>query len=380
MTSLSEFTAHLLSHSGALVEQVADDLEVLLSDDVARVLALPEHARLTFSTEGRGGILVSYDSELFKRMGTLLGERGRFAVAHFPASPVRLDKLGERLSERVIFQNAVFDLERKAEEPLSYLLTYFRYTARSDERQEGIGSLLINERNLSVQPFRSAWLDLLEDDAEGSREGDAPVVSPAVVRALVQAQAERARELLSDFIKSLERRLNRDILRVHRYYRTLIEEALRIGARKVSSEKSDKMTSKIEAIETERKWKVQDLMAKYRLTIQTEPIAFIRIETKAPVFWLTLKRRKGRRAFPLTYNPLVKVFDPIPCEGCFYPKTVSFICDDRLHLVCPACFATCPRCSKATCCACHPRGCLKCEPAFAQPSRGHKADPGGTDH
>ncbi|MBI5853986.1 MAG: hypothetical protein HZB35_01890, partial [Nitrospirae bacterium] len=171
MKSLFDFTADLLSQSGALVEHIADDLEALLPDHAARVLELPEHARFTFSAEGSEGALVSYDSELFKRMGALLGARGQFSVVALPASPIRFEKLGERLSEKVLLQNAVFDLERTAEESLSYLLTCFRYTARSDERQEGIGALLINERNLSVRPFDMEQLDLLEDITEGSMEG-----------------------------------------------------------------------------------------------------------------------------------------------------------------------------------------------------------------
>ncbi|MBI5853987.1 MAG: hypothetical protein HZB35_01895, partial [Nitrospirae bacterium] len=173
---------------------------------------------------------------------------------------------------------------------------------------------------------------------------------------------------LSDFSKSLERRLNRDIARVRQYYQTLAEEAMRIAAKKAAGgEDRDKAQRKIEAIETERTWKIQDLVAKYRLTLQTEPIALVRIETKAPIFWLALKRRKGRRSFPLTYNPLVKALDPFPCEGCFYPKKAPFVCDDRLHLVCPGCFAACPQCGKEICRACRPRGCPKCKP---EPERG----------
>jgi hypothetical protein len=366
--SLCEFTADLLSQSGALVENIADDLEALLPDHAARVLELPEHARLTFSAEGTEGALVSYDSELFKKMGALLGARGQFSVVTLPASPIRFEKLGERLSEKVLLQNAVFDLERTSEESLSYLLTCFRYTARSDERQEGIGALLINERNLSVRPFDLEQLDLLEDGTEGSMEGSRQPASDAALKALGRAQAERARDSLSDFIKSLERRLNRDIARVRQYYQTLAEEAMRIAAKKAAGgEDRDKAQRKIEAIETERTWKIQDLIAKYRLTLQTEPIALVRIETKAPIFWLALKRRKGRRSFPLTYNPLVKALDPFPCEGCFYPKKAPFVCDDRLHLVCPACFAACPQCGKEICRACRPRGCPTCKP---EPERG----------
>lgn len=359
MRNLVDFTAELLSYAGALVEKVEGGLEVLLPNEAAGALEIPEHVRLTLSPEDKRGILLSYDSELFKKMGGLLAEEGRFAVVTLPPLPLRLEKLEDRLAEKILLQNAVFDLTRKEEGPISYLLGYFRYTARSDERQEGIIATLINERNLSVRPFQAEWLDLL-DAAEGPTEVESSAVSEPVLNALLRAEAEMAREALCDFIKSLERRLHRDITRVHGYYQTLIEEAMRIAAKKAAdgpekgmaisslengaatrSSESEKAESKIAAIETERRWKVQDLIAKYRLTLQTEPVCLIRIETKGPIFWLTLKRRKGKRFFPLTYNPIVKALDPLPCEGCFHPKKVSFVCDDRLHLLCPPCFSPC---------------------------------------
>lgn len=368
MTSLLAFTTALLNHSGAVVEQVGDDLEVLFPEDVAEALDLPDHVRLTFPGEGKSGALLSYESELFRRMGDLLAERGRFSAVSLPAFPVRPDKLKERLSEKVILRNAVFALDSQQEDSLSYLLGCFRYIARSDDRQEGITALLINERNFSVRPFPLAQLDLLEDAMEEPGERTDQVVSGEVLKALLQAQAESAREALSEFIKSLERRLNRDIVRVHQYYQTLLEEARRtrlpegerVAARRGSGEEEEKACRKLEAIEAERKWKIHDLVSKYRLSLQTEPISFIRIETKGPIFRLVFKRRKGTRSFPLTYNPIVKGLDPLPCEGCFYPKKVSFICDDRLHVVCPSCFAACPRCGKEVCRACRPGGCPKC--------------------
>jgi len=361
MRNLIEFTADLLSHAGARVDRVEEGLEVLLPNEVAQRLSIPEHIRVTASPEGKGGIFLSYDSELCKKLGGLLKEEGRFAVIDLPALALRLEKIEERLAERILLQNAVFELTRKEEGLLSYLVGYFRYAARSDERQEGIVAVLINERNLSVRPFQTEWLDPL--DTAASAQVRQTTVSGQVINALLRSGTEMAREALRDFIKSLERRLQRDIARVHGYYQTLIEEAMQISPRKAAEDsESEKTQNKITAIETERKWKVQDLIGKYRLDLQMEPISFIRIETKGPIFWLTLKRRKGKRVFPLTYNPVAKAIDPFPCEGCFHPRKVSFVCDDFLHLLCPLCFAPCTRCGKARCHACHPKDCPRCGP------------------
>ncbi len=377
MIGLSHFTEALFRYTGAVVESREEGgFEALLSEQAARILEVPEYVRLHFfSTEGRKeeeGILLSYDSELFKKMSDLLGQEGRFTVVHFPPAPLKLEKIAMRLSEKVILQNAVFDLTRKEELPGSYLLAYFKYTARSDDRQEGIFAAMINERNLSMIPGPDSLRDLFDGVAEGPMEEsdkkggkDDPIVSPHVLNALFSARKEIVINVLAEFIKSLERRLTRDIVRVQDYYQTLIEEVERIAAKKAAlGEGGSNGPAKREAIEMELKWKIQDLIGKYRLTLQMEPISLIRIETKMPIFWLDIKRRKARRAFPLTYNPILKAIDPLPCEGCYHPKRVSFVCDDHLHLICPACFVACRKCGKEICRACQPTGCLKCQTAM----------------
>ena len=130
-TSLGEFTAHLLTESGAVVEPAGAGLEVLLPAEIAAVLEIPEHAHLSFLAEGGDGISVSYESEILKKMAGLLGARGQFATVGFAPPAVRLEKLEDRLGDKLAFHNAVFQLERKEEKPVSYLLGYAKYSAIS---------------------------------------------------------------------------------------------------------------------------------------------------------------------------------------------------------------------------------------------------------
>ena len=107
-TSLGEFTAHLLTESGAVVEPDDAGLEVLLPAEVAGVLEVPEHTHLSFLAEGGDGISLTYDSEILKKMASLLGERGKFATVGFAPPSVRLEKLEDRLGDKLAFHNAVF--------------------------------------------------------------------------------------------------------------------------------------------------------------------------------------------------------------------------------------------------------------------------------
>jgi len=358
-TSLCDFTADILAENGAVVEPSGEGLEVLLPAEVASVLEIPEHANLSFLSERGDGITVSYDSEIFKKLAGLMGERGKFATVGFEPSSVRLEKLEERLDEKLVFHNAVFHLERTEEQPISYLLGYAKYSARSDDRQEGIAGCLINELSLSAQKATAEILDFLPDEA--TEPAAQRVSSQRVLTAFWQAQLKIVQEALADFLVSMERRLNRDIRRVHDYYQTLIHEHRHALAKKSAAPEDRARTeSKIEAVERELKGKVQDLIGKFSIDLQLEPISFIRIETVSPVFWLSVKRRKEARQFPLTYNPLSKSFDPLPCEACFYPKKGYYVCDDRLHILCRECFAPCARCDKIYCHACHPKACPRC--------------------
>jgi hypothetical protein len=361
MSALSEFTEHLLAEYGAVVEPMGEELEVLLPADVASALAIPEHANLSFLGERREGVSVSYDSEILKKMAALMGDRGKFAAVNLGASAVKLEKLQDRLGDKLVFHNAVFQVDRQEEMRISYLLGYSKYSARSDDRQEGIVGCLINELNLSVQNTKSEILNFVPNEAEvlaGQAERES---SERVLRAFWKAQLKIVKEALSDFLTSMERRMNRDIRRVHDYYQTLIHEQRQVRAKKLAAYVENAHDeNKIAAIERERKGKVQDVIGKFSVDLLLEPISFVRIETISPIFWLSVKRRKEVRQFPLTYNSVMKSLDPLPCEACFYPRKGYYVCDDRLHILCRECFAPCVRCGKIYCGACDPKGCPRC--------------------
>ena len=368
--SLADFTAHLLTQRGGVVEPSGDGLEVLLPAEIARALEIPEHADLSFSDDGHKGISVSYDSEFLKRMARLLGDRGKFSTVSLAPSPVRIDKLADRLADKVAFHNAVFHVERTEEKPISYLLGYSKYSALSDDRQEGVLASMVNELNLAVRKASSETIDFIAGNAEEPTQAVERIGSERVLQTFWRSQVEMVKEGLQDFLTSVERRMNRDIRRVHDYYQTLVHEHRQLLVKKAATvEEQEKTLSKIDAVERELKSKILDLVGKFSLEIHIEPISFIRVEAMSSVLWLTVKRRKDARSFPLTYNPLLKSLDPLPCEACCYPQKGYYVCDDRLHILCRRCFAPCPRCDKIFCAACHPKGCPKCGTVAAAQAR-----------
>jgi hypothetical protein len=384
MRTISGFFSDLLELHGAVVEKTEDgSLEVLSPPDVSEQLGMPEEARLIFSYEADSGngIYASYDSEVFKAALKLFQGKGRFSHAVFPAQEMQISKLADVVHDRYSLANAIFRPGKCETAKITYLLVYFRYSALSDEKHEGITSVLVNLKNLSVSAHGKG-LDVVLERLVPPEEGAAADMSgaPAGLAAAHAAASSAVAADLSDAVKSLERRLNRDAARVYEYYGALRDETKKaivrkgefsrdagkeeverlLSERKIKGEGIDRLYEKLDAIEAERKWKVQDLVSKYSMTLRLEPISIIAIVADAPVFWLTIKRRLASREFPATYNPILRHFDPFPCEGCFSPGRSHYICDDRLHIVCSRCHSPCSACGKEFCRACH-KICPRCK-------------------
>jgi hypothetical protein len=83
---------------------------------------------------------------------------------------------------------------------------------------------------------------------------------------------------------------------------------------------------------------------------------------------VTVLRRKGSRQIHMDWNPTARRLDQFPCEACWNLPRAYFVCDEKLHLVCPACLSACSSCDKEFCRACNPAQCPKCaHPCRPQP-------------
>lgn len=358
----------ILAHYGSLVEKCGDCIESMLPKTVAQMLDVPEFVHICFSREKahENAVQCTHDSPVFERLGDLFTQKGRFAHIALKPYSIRQEKLSETLSDKIPLNNAVLQHTRTEEKIISYLMLYFKYKAISDETQEGMVNILINELNLSTSLLKNRNTDILNDIDVNKFEEQSNEVERKPLSLILQAACKSAekeiRAVLADFIKSLNRRLDRNITRVHDYYNAMIAE-VEHGIDKKGPEGADmkKEKDRIKAIEAELTWKIQDLISKFALNIKTEPISAIRMEVLTHVFWIDIKRRKRLRKFPATYNPILKHIDPLPCESCFFHDRSYYICDDNLHIVCNHCFRECAVCRKGYCPVCYPSKCPKCK-------------------
>ncbi len=370
--SLRDFAARLLDYEGVLVEHIEPQgLELLAPAPVAKVLQMPELARLGFGMElPAGAERVGLESNWLERFGHLLGERGQMARVTLPVALPQLSNAERVVEHTLSLQNAVYRVTGVAPAWTRYLVMLFRVTAFSDEKRDGIVKLGFNLSNGSV-------LDALVDDLHSNAietvgMNDASSPSPAhlppdwtpeqLKSRAARALPERIDAHLAPFLKGMQRRLDRDLRRVHDYFNDLrAESLLRLRKRSAAAEtETTREGLRLEAIAREYGAKVADLQQKYALRVDVVWSQTLEVVMPVQRIEILIRRRKGERRITLDWNSLARKLDVPPCEHSYTQSPVRLACDDRLHLTSPAAQAPCAGCAKAYCRACHPLQCPKC--------------------
>ena len=363
-----DFAARLLEHDGALVESLnPEGLEAMLPASVQHTLHAPELVRLGFGAElPPEAQRVSLESDWLDRFGQLLDERGRW-LQRVVEVPLPVLSQPERIiAHGLVLQNAIYRLLRVTPAWTRYLILLLRYTAISDEKRVGMLTFGLNLANGSavdplVDDLLSAALST-EDTAGTNVPADAHLPpdwpTPRLHSAVTRALPARVQAHLHLFLQGMQRRLDRDLERVHAYYTGLRQEAWQRLQRQHTDSARERL--RLEAAEREYHAKVADLRQKYDLRVTTDLEQALMLTSPVQRLELTIKRRKGERRVTLDWSPLARRLEPPPCEWSYTAELTRVVCDDALHLVSPAGHAPCAQCGKNYCRACQPRRCPKC--------------------
>lgn len=372
MNPLGEVVARMLASEGAILEPIhPDGLEVVAPAHVQQALRLQEWSRLGFGTDLPDQALhVTLESDWVERLAQLLKERGRYLRISINRAPDHLPDLQRIAGQEIMLANATFRLAPAQKARTHYLLLTFRITAVSDEKREDLVYLCLNESNgaLTDQLVDTFWSSLRALGESPPDPCDDPWSTPwpasRVHELIARALQPRMRAELAPFLDGLERRMARDLERLHNYHSSLqAEVASRLIERSRKGENGQaeqRERLRLEAIEREYRAKVADLQRKYAMTVKVDLTQVLRISMPVYRLELLILRRKNRRKCHLDWNPLARRFDCLPCEACWSGVKTHFVCDDKLHLLCPSCLSPCAACRKSFCGACHPSGCPRC--------------------
>jgi hypothetical protein len=375
MSDLRTIVARTLAAEGAIVDAIEPDgLEIVAPPHVQKALSIPEWSRIGFGEDLPAQTMrVSIESDWAERLELLMGERGRYAHAFLQERPhpIPQEQFEKLVRRDFVLQNATFRLGRPEETRACYLLLAYRVTASSDEKREELCSMGINESNGALAegllaPVLGTLRSLADSGKtppdEAAPEGAWPVqkVQSSASRLLLP----RIRAQLAPFLSGMERRMARDLERLHAYHTDLrLEIARRMAEKKRKGEDPDAQASdrmRLETVEREYHAKVADLKHKYAMVVEVRLLQAFRVNMPVRRAEVIVLRRKGSRQTHLDWNPAARKLDQLPCEGCWSPARRYFVCDDRLHWVCPSCLSPCLSCGKEFCRACHLAKCPRC--------------------
>jgi hypothetical protein len=375
MSDLKGLLVRALAAQGALVEPIEPDgLEIVAPPELQRALAIPEWSRVGFGPEiPPQAVRVSFETDWAGQLERLLAERGRLARIFLQERTYSLPRqdLEKVVQREFVLQNATFRLGPFEAARAIYLLLVFYITASSDEKREDLVYLCINESNgaladgLTEPLFRHLRAQDYSESKLQDDSGPPGAWTARRIRTLSEKLLiSRIRSQLSPFLAGMERRMARDLERLHVYYGDLRREAAeRLAGRTRRGqsddlEKADQM--RLEAIEREYHAKVADLGRKYAMSVEIRFLQALHADMPIRRAGISILRRKGSRQIHLDWNPIARRLDHLICESCWNSPRAYCVCDDRLHLVCPSCLSPCGSCGKEFCRACHPAKCPRC--------------------
>lgn len=311
---LLAFSAELIEKHGGLIEREADRLLALLPRRLARELDLPEEILL-----GSEHAPLLYGSPLLDR---LVGHATREIPVAF--GQIQLSYLKKAGFEQLIGQDLIFSDGRirvgnRAETRTTYMVLVCRYVALSDERKEGLVHVGIHEGSgASIPGLVDSWEEMRPEFFPPEK---VPPHFPADLERTVELGMGEARNLtegmLSDFINSMRRRLQRDVRNTREYYEALrVEMEASLSHPNLSEAQRTERLGKIADLPQEMARKIEDLEQKHQVRVTVYSCAALRLLVDVVQLTLEVDYRKLRRSLPIVWNPVTRRLDPLVCERC----------------------------------------------------------------
>jgi hypothetical protein len=306
-------------------------------------------------------VALSHGSDALEQLLAAAIGKGRFAAVEVKRSPVTVAR-AKRTVERLLRPaNGAIRLEET--EPLDalYLSVGFHYDAVGEERREGLVDvdMDVHGKRIAAGLAERLWTpgQLLE---EIEPPADMLPSSGALAAAFSLARA-RTRSLLEPVYRMQCNRLERDAARLHGYLSGMQQELLRVGAPRVRGDEGrSRLLQRTNVLPGELDRRLGEARLKRSMRVTLRPVSLVLVRMPAMAVTVRLLRRKAERRLTLTCGSLHRGADLPICEGCGgHVVDAPLLCDDEVHLLCPSCHWTCPKCGATTCLACRKR-CARC--------------------
>lgn len=334
-------------HQGAVVEPLAEGVEILQPTELATSLGLPEHARYS-EQPGPGSVWVGYGSPVLEKFLQAATREVPWVALTLEPHAAPREAAGRKAAEHFALRNAVHTVEEVRVETAARLVAYIRYSLLADDRRDGLVEEAVSRSlRVSVPGFWEAA------QASGRLHPSAALPSAdelaeAASAALVRGEAQ-AREQARGFLEGFARRQERDLRRMEEYFQGLRAE-LDKRSRRAKVAPEDRAL-KAAAIEREREAKLQELRERSQVRLETALAAVVWVEAPVAGVALRARRRKAERTVRLEYDFATHHLLAMACDACGLDAPLPALCDERLHVICARCV---PRAEgRWECPACH---------------------------
>ncbi len=363
---LQNFVQGIIEVKGGIAEEKEEGvLDILLPENLQKKLSCREYQQISFLPNHSQAEFVTYGSPFLDKMLSLTQDFGQITRVFIKDVYPKKRGLVKLIEETFEFPNSKrlgYLMDNQV--ICSYLLINFKANIISDEREEEIITVVVDEQTLrEAQEIvnLASFPHLCVEKEPGLSINRQPLKK-------VYHQAKKiAVKLLNKRLKDLEarnlRRLKRDIERLWQYYLDLKRELQKRMTRQLLPEDKEKIFSRLKLINMEFDRKRYDLVDKYTLNIKLEPTNACRIYLPKTLTEYQVQRKDFKKTINFFWNPLIKDIEPLICEACLEKTHSVYLCNN-LHLVCPHCYFHCPRCGKTICKKCFPEKCPNCGLSF----------------
>lgn len=334
---LLSFAAQVFEKHGGIAERDDHHVMALLPPGLARSLNLSEEAQL-----GDGAMPLLYGSPVLDRLIQVATQEIPLVFGQIQVPYLKKAGFEQLIGQDIVFINGQARVTSRAEARASYMVLTCRYVALSDERKEGLVEVGTNESTGAIiEDLETLWPEFRP---EFYTPGKVPPhfsihLEKAIANGMRKAQA-LAEEKLTDFIKSMRRRLRRDVKNTREYYGALKKEMeASLAHHNLGEAQRHERISKIEDLPREMARKIEDLQQKYKIQVRLTGCAALRFLINVVQIMAQIRFRRHRRTIHLTWNPISRCLDPLVCERCYettrtvHPREE----DSQIRLLCPSC-------------------------------------------
>ncbi|HEY9726391.1 MAG TPA: hypothetical protein V6D50_08050 [Chroococcales cyanobacterium] len=325
--------AQLISlHEGIAEPDGEQVLNVLLTQNIAKSLDLPEEVSLTTRADIPESYFVTYHSALLNKFSELLSDRGCVtAVGVKYDGYLKTTGFEKLLQQTLAPQNGLIRFLDTQPETTRYIWCNVAYTAEADERRIGMVSFIINELT-GVTPIDIGDALFWEADRIEVDDSESSTISmpfEELSRLIEQTAAKLIKAELENWSAKLTRTLTRDSERLHAYYGTIASEiASKIQYKGLLGEDKEKELARIEATQRELERKLADIKERYTLSVDAFLHSAMVIHLPTVHINCELVRKKAKRTVTAVWNPFTKVLEPLRCEVLGDP-VYEFYLDDK---------------------------------------------------